>query len=152
MLFSPLTSGSSSPKTARRLALLLVSVGFFVAACAEAAQTTSYPPGTTIEPAQLVQALSNPNPPIVVDVREPNEFAEGHIQGALSVPLSGLPTHFQEIPKDRSVVVYCRSGHRSAKAQAFLEMQGYTNIESMTGGINNWHASLQKGSCSSSHC
>ncbi len=111
------------------------------------------PKGGEVNPAALADALKTKNPPFLVDVREPDEYASGHIAGALSIPLKALPNRLNEVPKDRPVVVYCRSGHRSAMAQTFLAQQGYTNVTSMTGGLLSWHADLLKGSCAtSSHC
>lgn len=109
--------------------------------------------GAEVDPTALADALKAKNPPFLIDVREPDEYESGHIAGALSIPLRALPDRLSEVPKDRPVVVYCRSGHRSGMAQAFLEQQGYTNITSMTGGVLSWHAGLLKGSCAtSSHC
>ncbi len=76
--------------------------------------------------------------PFLVDVREPNEYAKGHIDGSVHIPLGQIPTRFDEIPKDRPVVVQCRLGGRSAKAVEYLQSQGYTNVRNLTGGIQAW--------------
>ncbi|HJL14640.1 MAG TPA: rhodanese-like domain-containing protein [Sandaracinaceae bacterium LLY-WYZ-13_1] len=62
---------------------------------------------------------------ILLDVRTPQEFAAGHVEGAINVPVQTLPEAASELAIDRPVVVYCRSGHRSARAAALLEREGY---------------------------
>lgn len=74
---------------------------------------------------------------LLVDVREENEYAEVHAQGAQLLPLSELEARFNELPKDRELVMICRSGARSARAAEFLNAQGYTAIN-LTGGTLAW--------------
>lgn len=95
----------------------------------------------------LENELKQKNAPLIVDVREPDEYASGHIAGALSIPLRSVPDRLAEIPRDKPVVVYCRSGHRSGLALAFLEQQGYTNVTSLVGGIQSWKTATIKGTC-----
>ena len=73
-----------------------------------------------------------------LDVREPNEYEEGHIPGTLLLPwLSGeLEERWQELPTDGLIIVYCRSGGRGRQATAFLLEQGFTEIVNVTGGFN----------------
>ena len=74
----------------------------------------------------------------LVDVRTPGEFASGHIQGALNIPVDQIGGHADELgAKDRPVVVYCRSGMRSAKAKQILEAAGFTKVSNL-GGIGRW--------------
>lgn len=72
----------------------------------------------------------------LVDVREPDEFAEGNIPGAKNIPLgvilSGVPLN--ELPKDKEIVLNCRSGRRSAQAQEFLKEKGFKAIN-LEGGF-----------------
>lgn len=78
---------------------------------------------------------------VLIDVREPEELKnDGYIAGAINIPLNTLQVNLNKIPKDKEVVVYCRSGHRSANAVNQLKQLGYTNVKSMAGGINNWKA------------
>jgi phage shock protein E len=74
----------------------------------------------------------------VIDVREPDEFAEGRIPGATLIPLGQLANRTDEVPTDVSVVVVCRSGNRSAQAVQILQKAGFTNIHNMTGGMIAW--------------
>jgi len=79
-------------------------------------------------------------PFLMLDVRTPEEYAQGHIAGATLIPVQELEQRLAEVPKDRQVYVYCRSGVRSARASAMLFKAGYTNIENVTGGIRAWQA------------
>ena len=74
----------------------------------------------------------------VLDVREPREYAEGRIPGALSVAQSELGPRLAEVPKDRDVLVVCASGNRSLRAAGFLKAVGYTRVTNLTGGIGGW--------------
>lgn len=74
---------------------------------------------------------------LLVDVRTPEEFAEGHIAGAVNISLQTLSERLNEIPRDQPVVVYCRSGNRSAQASQILAQAGYTTIYDL-GGIIAW--------------
>ena len=76
---------------------------------------------------------------IVLDVRTPEEFAEGHLENALLIPEYELDKRAEAelIDKDALILVYCRSGRRSAAAAEKLAAMGYTNIHDM-GGILDW--------------
>ncbi len=75
---------------------------------------------------------------VLVDVREPNEWDAGHVEGAIHIPLSQVPQRMNEIPKDRDVVMICRSGGRSGRAQEYLLQNGYSRVQNMTGGMQRW--------------
>ena len=75
---------------------------------------------------------------VILDVREDWEYAEGHVPGAVWIPLGELPTRLNDIPKDKTVVAVCRSGNRSSQATSFLRDQGFDNVHNMTGGMNDW--------------
>lgn len=65
----------------------------------------------------------------LIDVREPDEFAVGHAEGAINIPLGSIPQRVSEIKKmSTPIVVYCRSGMRSANAMGFLKAQGIKEI------------------------
>ena len=74
----------------------------------------------------------------VLDVREPDEWAAGHIQGATLIPLGQLASRTNEVPRDRAVVVVCRSGNRSAQGRDILQGAGLTAVTSMSGGMSAW--------------
>ncbi|MBV8717069.1 MAG: MBL fold metallo-hydrolase [Chloroflexi bacterium] len=75
---------------------------------------------------------------LVVDVREPSEYAEGHIPAAVSVPQAELALHLGEIPKQRDVLVACRSGGRSLASARFLKALGYDRVANLEGGTMRW--------------
>lgn len=79
-------------------------------------------------------------PFVFIDVRTPEEHAEGHVKGAKLIPLQELASRMSEVPKDKQVYVYCRSGRRSAEAANMLVKAGYTNIENVMGGFEAWKA------------
>ena len=72
----------------------------------------------------------------LVDVRTPGEFASGHPKGARNVPLQDLPARAKELPKDREIIVYCRSGARSASATSILRSKGFEQVHD-AGGLGN---------------
>lgn len=74
---------------------------------------------------------------ILIDVRTPEEFASGHIPGAVNISVDELAQRLNEIPQDKPVVLYCRSGNRSNQAAQILERAGYTQIYDL-GGIITW--------------
>jgi rhodanese-related sulfurtransferase len=76
----------------------------------------------------------------ILDVREQSEWDQFHIPGATLIPLGELPNRLNEVPKDKTVVVVCRTGHRSAQGRDILLNAGFTQITSMTGGITEWQA------------
>lgn len=76
---------------------------------------------------------------VIIDVREPNEFANGALKGAINIPLGEIRTRMNEIPKDVPVYVHCRSSQRSYNAVMALENSGYDNVYNISGsylGIN----------------
>lgn len=75
----------------------------------------------------------------IIDVREEDEFANGHAVGAQNMPLSTFPEHFEEIAKDATVYVICQSGGRSARACDYLEGQGFDAVN-VEGGTADWIA------------
>jgi len=74
----------------------------------------------------------------LVDVREPHEWAISVLPDSVKIPLGTLPTRINELPKDAEIVVYCRTGGRSANAVQFLRQKGYDKAFNLVGGINHW--------------
>jgi rhodanese-related sulfurtransferase len=87
---------------------------------------------------ELHQRLQAPRKPFVLDVREPWEYAEGHVPGAQLLPLSELEDRVGEVPRDRPVLSICHSGQRSLAAAAFLLAQGYPDVSNVDGGTSAW--------------
>jgi hydroxyacylglutathione hydrolase len=77
---------------------------------------------------------------VVVDVREPSEYASGHIAGTVGVPQAELAARLDEIPRDRPIYVICHSGSRSLRAAQFLVQQGFRDVVNVQGGVKAWRA------------
>ncbi len=122
----------------------------FVAACAGVAllfcsslpaeeSRSDRPP--YVSPAQVKDWLSHNQPVMFVDVREPDEFAAGHLPGALNIPHEQAISQVARLPRDQSVVIYCiHSAHRAPEAARALRTQGFTNVYVLEGGIVAWEA------------
>jgi len=88
-------------------------------------------------PTVSVQDL--PAEPVLLDVREPDEWAAGHVEGAQHIPMNDIPRRTAELDQDTDLVVVCKVGGRSAQVTAYLNQQGYraTNLD---GGMLAWAA------------
>jgi rhodanese-related sulfurtransferase len=86
----------------------------------------------TVNPADV------PAESYLLDVREDDEWAAGHIEGATHIPMSGLLARVGEVPKDGDVVVVCKVGSRSAQVTAYLRQQGWANVRNLDGGVVAW--------------
>ena len=91
-----------------------------------------------ITPTELSKKITSGADVMLVDVREPHEWNAGHIESAVHIPMSQVQQRLGEIPRDRELVMICRSGQRSAHVQQFLEQQGYTRVKNLTGGMTRW--------------
>jgi rhodanese-related sulfurtransferase/glyoxylase-like metal-dependent hydrolase (beta-lactamase superfamily II) len=76
----------------------------------------------------------------IADVRRPAEWEEGHIAGALLLPLNQIATAMRQLDPDRSIAVHCRGGYRSAIAASLLRRAGFRNVVNVTGGFDAWRA------------
>ena len=86
----------------------------------------------------LAERLRQPNPPLLVDVREPDEFAFAHLEGALLMPLKTLPQRLGELDKTHEIVLHCHHGVRSLGALLVLKRAGFTKLLNLRGGIDAW--------------
>jgi len=83
---------------------------------------------------------------MIIDVREPEEFIKGHVQGAINVPPSDImqgAAALKDVPKDTEIILYCVSGSRSNVSKQILESQGFTNV---INGINKDQVRSKYGS------
>jgi len=94
-------------------------------------------PLPSVSAADLSEKLKNGKRPLVVDVRQPEEYRQGHIDGAKLIPLGELPQRLKELPKDKEIVCVCASGNRSRSATKRLIHEGY-NAVNMNGGMMSW--------------
>lgn len=93
---------------------------------------------TTTELEQMLQDEKTTNQTLFIDVREPHEYAAGHIEGLPNYPLSSFAETFHELPKDKEIVIICRSGNRSMQAAKILKEHGYQRIINVKGGMLAW--------------
>lgn len=93
---------------------------------------------------QFQEELKNNSNKLLIDVREPNEVKQGYIPGAMNIPLSQIAKKAHEIPKDKNIYLYCRSGMRSQQAARVLNKQGFSNVAQLQGGIMAWRGQIRK--------
>ena len=100
-----------------------------------------------IEPEALIELLGSAEPPFLVDVRDPWEWAVSSLadQGARLIPVGEIDNRIQEIPRDMPVVVYCRGGKRGLTAAHLLKKAGYVRVFNLSGGILGWAESVEPG-------
>lgn len=93
-----------------------------------------------VEAGELNDRLASEEPPFLLDVRQPHEWDIVNLEpeGAVMIPLAELPDRLDEIPADREIVVYCRTGARSATAAQMLVDEGYSSVFNFVGGIHAW--------------
>ena len=93
-----------------------------------------------IGPVELKERLTTSEPPLLLDVREPFEWdiASLATDGEVRIPLGEVPDRLNELPREREIVVYCRSGARSLAAAAALVNAGFMHVDNLTGGILAW--------------
>jgi len=89
---------------------------------------------------ELMQQLDRNDPPMIVDVRRPDEFAAGHVPGARNIPHNEIAARLHELggKQHEEVVVYCESGRRAAIAQGILEQAGFTQVRHLEGDMQSW--------------
>ncbi len=93
-----------------------------------------------VSPAMLAEELASQNQPIVIDIRTPGEWAAGHINGSINIPLTHLQERIEEVPRDRRIAVHCTGGYRSSIAAGLIKQHGITNLVELAGGIAAWEA------------
>ena len=94
---------------------------------------------TAVSADEVKRTIDAKETTLIIDVRTPQEYAQGHIQGSQLVPLQEIAQKVGSLgKKDQKMYVYCRSGARSAQAIAFLRQQGFTDVHNMSGGLISW--------------
>ena len=92
-----------------------------------------------VEATELARWLKEKSDPFrVIDVRQPNEIAQGTVPRAEALPLSTLPLKLNELDRNETLVFVCRSGARSAQACMFLQQQGFEKVYNLRGGMIGW--------------
>ena len=100
----------------------------------------SKPPGEaeSITPSQLKAQRDSGKAPVVIDVRTPEEFAAGHIPGAVNIPYDVVATRVSEIDAPNGVALYCMVGPRARKGETALLRAGYASVLHLEGGLAAW--------------
>ena len=96
----------------------------------------------TINPSQLSELLRGEEPPLVVDVREPEEYELARVEGARLLPLSLFNEWAPSLDPERDTVFMCHHGMRSAQVCAWLSRQGFGKIFNLAGGIDRWSTDI----------
>ncbi|MFA6024622.1 MAG: rhodanese-like domain-containing protein [Candidatus Gracilibacteria bacterium] len=93
-------------------------------------------PFKTLPAGEALEFLKNNQEKVfLMDVRTPGEFEDRHLEGALNISVETIPGRLQEIPQDKTVVVYCEHGSRSKLAAAYLANHGYPEVMHIEGGL-----------------
>lgn len=131
-----------------RFSLLLVLFTLVIGACApvalpaavlaEAAVQADGLPALPLEIGAYQAADFREKGAFILDVRENDEWIAGHIPGATLIPLGQLESRLDEVPRDQSIVVVCRTGNRSAVGRDILLEAGFESVTSMVGGFVAW--------------
>jgi rhodanese-related sulfurtransferase len=95
-----------------------------------------------ITPRQVKQRLERGEKILVVDVREPWEYAYCRIENALHIPMGAIPANLQKLDGEEEVICYCHHGMRSLDVANWLRAQGVDSAKSMAGGIERWSAEI----------
>lgn len=126
-----------------RKTLWILGLIFVIGGCSVEAAP---PAGADSQPGEKNAPAAKPSNParekveagaILLDVRTPGEFNSGHIEGAINIPVNDLESRISELPADKEVVVYCRSGARSSSAKRILESKGISQVYDL-GSISRW--------------
>ncbi|MFS1511689.1 rhodanese-like domain-containing protein [Chengkuizengella sp. SCS-71B] len=96
----------------------------------------------TLNTTDFSEVLNKNKSNILIDVREPHELKTGYIKDAVNIPLSQMKKRLDEIPEDKTVMLYCRSGFRSKKAARILKKKK-VNMIHLRGGIMSWHGEIK---------
>jgi rhodanese-related sulfurtransferase len=87
---------------------------------------------------QLAEKLKGPNPPLLIDVREPHEHAFCAIPGAQLKPMGQTPVWMQDLDPHAEIVLQCHTGVRSLQVAMYLRRSGFSNVANLRGGIDAW--------------
>jgi rhodanese-related sulfurtransferase/glyoxylase-like metal-dependent hydrolase (beta-lactamase superfamily II) len=97
-------------------------------------------PTDRVSAPMVAEELAGADPPLLLDIRNPREWAGKHIEGSISIPLNHLQERMAEVPRDRRIAVHCAGGYRSSIAASILHQYGITNLIEMAGGLAAWEA------------
>lgn len=93
---------------------------------------------------ELLNKIEGNEKVTVLDVREPAEYAFGHIPGAINIPLGELEQHFEELNDKDNMHIICRSGNRSDLAAQILSQKGFNNVQNVVPGMKEWKGPIKR--------
>lgn len=97
-----------------------------------------------ISTAELQDRLEKGEKPLIIDVREPWEFAEGHVPGSVLKPVGQIRSWAAQLNKQDEILLICRTASRSAMAYQYLNSMGFTNLKNVSGGIITWRGKVTR--------
>ncbi len=131
---TPLTTRRSSTAAAT----LLLALALAGASCDRGSRPSA---GVSdVSQGQVVEMIEKGSPPLILDVRTPEEYASGHVPHAINIPYDQIPSRLAELgaERDQEIIVYCESGRRAAKASETLEAAGFETIRHLEGDMSGW--------------
>ena len=117
-------------------------LAFLLASLASAGAAAADPVLLPVAQEALLERQKAGDDIYVLDVRSPEEYASGHVPGAVNIPYDQMASRVAEVPKDKDVVLYCRTGRRAAIAAEVLAGHGYERLQHLEGDIVAW---VEKG-------
>ena len=118
------------------LGVLLVLLAFSPASSDDGAP----PVAPSIAPEELAERSASSKPPVIIDVRTAQEYAGGHIPGALNIPYDEVADRISEVDAPHGVALYCLVGPRARRGEAALLGAGYGQVLHLEGGLSAWEA------------
>lgn len=118
------------------LLIFILSIGMLTTACSQQHQS-----GGNVISADSLKASMNHSEIVILDVRTPEEFAEGHVEGAVNIDYrnANFSSQIDKLDKKKKYEVYCRSGHRSEESAKLMNEKGF-KVANVTGGILEWQS------------
>lgn len=129
-----------SKKQVWKLAVLIFLAFGMLAGCGTGA-AKGY---TTIEPEQLQSMIKQGEPMTIVDLREPELYAKGHIPGAINIPFETFQDKMNQLTTDQNVVFACHTGPMGDVTSKLLIEKGFTKVNNLNGGMAGWNGDLTK--------
>ena len=91
-----------------------------------------------VTPAEAAKAIASSAKPLILDVRQPTEWQQAHIEGSVNIPLNRLKERLGDLPRDRPMLVHCAGGYRSSIAAGLLQHAGVEGVTELQGGLSGW--------------
>ncbi len=120
--------------------IIILGLVWFAFGCSVKTKPNIYSPSVSydISPLVVKQKLDAGEKLTLMDVRQPEEYTHGHLNGAILIPLGELRDRYRELPTDQEIIVYCHSGGRGSVALRTLLKLGFDDVKNMKGGISAW--------------